>query len=48
MDWDWLPGCALVLAAGGATSVFEAHGHRWHVAGNPQVVAEIAELVRTA
>lgn len=48
LDWDWLPGAALVQAAGGATSVFPAHGHRWHVAGNPMAVAELIELVRTA
>ena len=44
--WDWLPGAALVQAAGGATEVFTAHGHRWHVAGNRRAVAELSELVR--
>ena len=43
--WDWLPGAALVQAAGGATEVFTAHGHRWHVAGNRRAVAELSELV---
>ena len=41
--WDWLPGAALVLAAGGAAEVVEACGHRWHVAGNRRTVADIAE-----
>jgi fructose-1,6-bisphosphatase/inositol monophosphatase family enzyme len=45
LDWDWLPGMALVRAAGGATTVFEAHGHRWHVASNPRAVEEIRALV---
>lgn len=46
LDWDWLPGRALVEAAGGATAVVEAHGHRWHAAGNRRVVAELVELVQ--
>jgi myo-inositol-1(or 4)-monophosphatase len=47
MDWDWLPGVALVEAAGGATAVFEAGGHRWHVAGSRQAVAEISTLINS-
>lgn len=41
LPWDWLPGAALVQAAGGATAVAEAHGHRWHVAGPRRAVDEI-------
>jgi fructose-1,6-bisphosphatase/inositol monophosphatase family enzyme len=41
LDWDWLPGVALVTAAGGATEVVQHRGHRWHIAGNRQAVAEI-------
>lgn len=41
LPWDWYPGAALVTAAGGATAVVEASGHRWHVAGSRQVVAEV-------
>jgi myo-inositol-1(or 4)-monophosphatase len=47
LDWDWLPGAALVEGAGGATAVFELNGHRWHVAGNAQTVEEIIALLRT-
>ncbi len=43
--WDWLPGAAIVLAAGGAAEVVEAHGHRWHIAGNKRAVAELAALI---
>jgi fructose-1,6-bisphosphatase/inositol monophosphatase family enzyme len=43
LDWDWLPGAALVTAAGGVTEVVTHRGHRWHIAGNRQVVAEIRE-----
>jgi myo-inositol-1(or 4)-monophosphatase len=45
LPWDWLPGAALVVAAGGAAEVVEAHGHRWHLAGCARAVAEIRELV---
>lgn len=46
LPWDWYPGAALVAAAGGVTEIVEATGHRWHVAGSPQTVAEIAALLR--
>lgn len=39
--WDWLPGQALVTAAGGRTEVVEHRGHRWHLAGNHQSVGEL-------
>lgn len=39
-DWDWVPGAALVLGAGGATALVEHNGHRWQIAGNRQAVAE--------
>ncbi len=45
LPWDWLPGAALVRAAGGAAEVVQAHGHRWHVAGNRRAVGEIADLL---
>jgi myo-inositol-1(or 4)-monophosphatase len=43
--WDWLPGAALIAAAGGGTAVLDTPGHRWHLAGNRQAVAELTELV---
>jgi myo-inositol-1(or 4)-monophosphatase len=46
LDWDWLPGLALVHAAGGASEVFELGGHRWHLAGSARAVAEAAALIR--
>ena len=46
LDWDWLPGAAIVRAAGGATEVFAATGHRWHVAGPARAVAEVVRLIR--
>lgn len=44
-EWDWLPGKALVEAAGGRTEVVEHRGHRWHVAGNRQAVGEVLDLL---
>jgi myo-inositol-1(or 4)-monophosphatase len=46
LDWDWLPGMALVTAAGGTTDVVEHRGHRWHIAGNLDVVSEIRAALR--
>ncbi|MEO7260856.1 MAG: inositol monophosphatase family protein [Jatrophihabitantaceae bacterium] len=45
LDWDWLPGAALVNAAGGVTEVLRHRGHRWHLAGNRQAVAEARTLL---
>lgn len=45
LDWDWLPGAALVTAAGGVTEVVHHRGHRWHLAGNRQAVIEIRQLL---
>jgi len=46
--WDWLPGAALIRAAGGAAEVIQAHGQRWHVAGNKRAVDEALALVAGA
>lgn len=40
-EWDWLPGQALVDAAGGETEVVQHRGHRWFLAGNHQALAEL-------
>jgi myo-inositol-1(or 4)-monophosphatase len=45
LDWDWLPGAALVTAAGGAAQVVHAGAHRWHLAGSDRAVAELAALL---
>ena len=45
LDWDWLPGAALVRAAGGAAEVVDANGHRWHIAGCRRVVDELTARV---
>jgi len=43
--WDWLPGAALVRSVGGSTEVLRHRGHRWHLAGNRQAVADIRRLI---
>jgi fructose-1,6-bisphosphatase/inositol monophosphatase family enzyme len=48
LDWDWLPGVALVTAAGGVTEVIQHRGHRWHIAGNAQAVAEISSAIKNS
>lgn len=45
LSWDWLPGVALVRAAGGAAEIVTAHGHDWHVAGPRQVVDGLTNLL---
>ena len=45
-DWDWFPGQALVLAAGGAARKVEAGGVEWCIAGNKQVVDRMEEWLR--
>ncbi len=45
LPWDWVPGAALVEAAGGEARVVEHRGRRWHLAGNRRAVAEIAAAI---
>lgn len=44
--WDWIPGAALVIGAGGVAEVLEIRGNRWHVAGNRQAVEDTAAALR--
>lgn len=46
--WDWLPGQALVAAAGGRTEVVEHRGHIWSIAGNHQSVGELLDRLLNA
>ncbi len=47
-DWDWLPGSALVEAAGGTTRVVTHRGLDWHLAGGARAVDELTERVLAA
>ncbi|QCO97118.1 inositol monophosphatase family protein [Arthrobacter sp. 24S4-2] len=40
-EWDWLPGKAIVLAAGGATDVVRVNGLEWFVAGGTTAVRQL-------
>lgn len=42
LPWDWVPGAALVEAAGGVARVLEKGDQRWHIAGNRQAAEEIS------
>lgn len=46
--WDWLPGQALVTAAGGRTEVVEHRGFTWHLAGNDQSIGELLDRLTSA
>lgn len=48
LDWDWYPGHALVLGAGGRTHVLEHRGRRWHLAGSPTAVEELSAALTSA
>jgi myo-inositol-1(or 4)-monophosphatase len=39
--WDWFPGAALVLGAGGVAETLTVGATTWQIAGNRQSVAEI-------
>ena len=45
LDWDWLPGHALVLGAGGVTDVVEHRGRTWNLAGSAQAVRELLDAL---
>jgi len=40
-EWDWLPGKAIVRAAGGDTAVVKVNGMNWFVAGGPTAVRDL-------
>lgn len=46
--WDWVPGAALVLGAGGTATTLEYQGNRWQIAGNDQAVAETVAALQQA
>ncbi len=46
--WDWVPGAALVIGAGGIAEEFPVDGVRWQIAGNRQSVADAARALPAA
>lgn len=45
-EWDWLPGAALVAAAGGRVEQVEVRGRVWSVAGRATAVDEVIAALR--
>jgi myo-inositol-1(or 4)-monophosphatase len=46
-DWDWYPGAALVLGAGGVADRLQIGENRWHIAGNAQAVEDVKAALRS-
>ncbi len=46
--WDWFPGAALVLGAGGVAEQVALPGTTWQLAGNRQAVAEASAALQSA
>jgi fructose-1,6-bisphosphatase/inositol monophosphatase family enzyme len=44
--WDWVPGAALVLGAGGVAEEVEIQGVRWQIAGNRRAVTDATNALR--
>jgi fructose-1,6-bisphosphatase/inositol monophosphatase family enzyme len=44
--WDWFPGSALVVGAGGAAERVEVDGYTWSVAGPARAVSEAVAALR--
>lgn len=47
-QWDWLPGKAILAAAGGATATVEVNGLTWFAAGGTTAVQEIVAALTSA
>jgi myo-inositol-1(or 4)-monophosphatase len=45
--WDWYPGAALVMGAGGVADQLKVGANRWHIAGNAQAVEEVKAVLET-
>jgi myo-inositol-1(or 4)-monophosphatase len=46
--WDWVPGAALVLGAGGVAEEVTVQGVRWQIAGNRESVEDVKRALRRA
>jgi myo-inositol-1(or 4)-monophosphatase len=45
--WDWYPGAALVIGAGGVADETVVSANRWHIAGNAHAVEETRRLLNS-
>jgi fructose-1,6-bisphosphatase/inositol monophosphatase family enzyme len=46
--WDWYPGAALVIGAGGVAEEFVLSANRWQIAGNAKAVEDVKTTLRRA
>lgn len=46
--WDWYPGAALVIGAGGVAEEAVVGANRWQIAGNPQAVEDVKTALYSA
>ena len=46
--WDWYPGAALVIGAGGVAEEAVVGANRWQIAGNPQAVEDVKTALNSA
>ncbi|MBL0704985.1 inositol monophosphatase family protein [Sinomonas sp. JC656] len=47
-QWDWLPGKAIVTAAGGTTATVEVNGLTWFAAGGATAVRQVVSALASA
>jgi fructose-1,6-bisphosphatase/inositol monophosphatase family enzyme len=47
-QWDWLPGKAIVAAAGGSTATVEVNGLTWFAAGGTTAVGQVVAALTSA
>jgi myo-inositol-1(or 4)-monophosphatase len=45
--WDWYPGAALVIGAGGAADELVLSSNRWQIAGNAQAVEDVKSALQS-
>ncbi len=46
--WDWYPGAALVIGAGGVADEFVVGANRWNIAGNAKAVEDVKTALQAA
>jgi fructose-1,6-bisphosphatase/inositol monophosphatase family enzyme len=46
--WDWYPGAALVIGAGGVADELVLNTNRWQIAGNAQAVEDVKMALQSS
>jgi myo-inositol-1(or 4)-monophosphatase len=46
--WDWYPGAALVIGAGGVADELVVNTNRWQIAGNTQAVEDVKSALQSS